>query len=651
VPTVLACFQRMTKFIVYGLKMRTRLLYVILLQSLLHSTSAQLDSLRSLPFDSLMKWIVVECQTLNQELPQLAYFALATALHDNDIDAAANIHDKLSFWNYMNYEVYGVDSIMYHRIKQIEYDEQEANWDKVAKGYIDLAIDYSNNNQMNLCMETLFKALEIYQTLNDESGIAQVNGQIASRYIDIDDYENALTYADLCMPIFEHENQYLLIAELYVSVYGRAHFEQGNLDAALQYFDRCIQLCHDHDVEQETSILTHAYEYKAEVHIERMEYEAAESYLYRSWQLNIENSSKEMAEYTRFPIGDVLYQQEKYAEALPHLIAGAEAAKSLPAFNSSYDQKIADCYDKLGQYEQAFFHQKQAAELSAEIKQDEIASLKSEALIKYDSGRKDQELIEKERIIEQKNSIQSLSIGIAGLLAVLLSTLFYFFSKNRKTNAILQSKNTLIEERNQQNELLLKEIHHRVKNNLENVSALLMLQGEKINDANAKSAMKASLSRVDAMGLLHQRLYQGINLGAIEMKDYFLKLSEGVLESFDQEDKVNIELAMDPLELDIDTAVPIGLIVNELLTNALKYAFPPVYDAHIKIKLEQLNQDELRLEVVDNGVGFEVGQAPIGTGFGTQLVELFTKQLRGTMDTTIDNGTIISLTLKKSKAA
>ena len=121
--------------------------------------------------------------------------------------------------------------------------------------------------------------------------------------------------------------------------------------------------------------------------------------------MNIENSPQEVAEYSRFPIGEVLYLQKKYSEALPHLLAGAKAAKVLPAFNSNYDQRIADCYDKLGEYEQAFLYQKQAAELLGELKQEEIASLKSESMIKYDSGRKDQELIEKERIIEQKNDV------------------------------------------------------------------------------------------------------------------------------------------------------------------------------------------------------------------------------------------------------
>lgn len=93
------------------------------------------------------------------------------------------------------------------------------------------------------------------------------------------------------------------------------------------------------------------------------------------------------------------------------------------------------------------------------------------------------------------------------------------------------------------------------------------------------------------------------------------------------------------------------MIVNELLTNALKYAFPPNHEARIKIKLEEIDQGQLLLEVADNGIGFDENQPSNGTGFGTQLVNLLTQQLRGKIDRTVANGTVISLLLKKTKAA
>ena len=203
--------------------------------------------------------------------------------------------------------------------------------------------------------------------------------------------------------------------------------------------------------------------------------------------------------------------------------------------------------------------------------------------------------------------------------------------------------------KNAENELLLKEIHHRVKNNLEVVSSLLALQSEQIDDQGIKDAMQEGQNRVQSIGIVHQKLYQRNNLAAIEMKDYFLDLSESILDSFGAEDRVTIECAMDQLDVDIDTAVPLGLIVNELLTNTLKYAFPVGQRGKVQIRLNKSLEGILNLEVSDNGVG-KSGRTQ-GTGFGTQLVSLLTRQLSGSIREEVKNGTMIYFDFNLKKAA
>ncbi|NCP61381.1 MAG: sensor histidine kinase, partial [Flavobacteriales bacterium] len=139
--------------------------------------------------------------------------------------------------------------------------------------------------------------------------------------------------------------------------------------------------------------------------------------------------------------------------------------------------------------------------------------------------------------------------------------------------------------------------------------------------------------------------------GSIEMKDYFLNLGEGILDTFNAEDKVKIECVMDNLELDVDTAVPIGLIVNELLTNALKYAFPKDRNGTIQISLSQATPETLFLKVSDNGIGKVAGLTPKGTGFGSQLIQLLTQQLNGTMLENNENGTMVAFNFKIKTAA
>ena len=210
----------------------------------------------------------------------------------------------------------------------------------------------------------------------------------------------------------------------------------------------------------------------------------------------------------------------------------------------------------------------------------------------------------------------------------------------------LKKSQSDLAKKNAENELLLKEIHHRVKNNLEVVSSLLALQSEKTNDPEIQNAMLASQNRVLSMGILHQKLYQSEHLAFIEMKNYFIHLTENILDSYNAVERVEMEFDMEKMELDIDTAVPVGLIVNELITNALKYAFSVGQIGKIRLRLEKISEKLLQLTISDNGIGKPLESGSIGTGFGTQLVQLLTKQLEGTLTQSTDQGTTISIQFK-----
>ena len=281
------------------------------------------------------------------------------------------------------------------------------------------------------------------------------------------------------------------------------------------------------------------------------------------------------------------------------------------------------------------------------------------------------EIKEKQRIEDldlaaksAKELVRFITTVVLFLSALVISIILYRNNRNKqKANLALQDKNDKIERtvselntaqasllaRNAENELLLKEIHHRVKNNLEVVSSLLALQSNQIDDENTKEAMLEGQNRVQSIGIVHQKLYQGKNLGAIEMKDYFINLSDSILDSFGAHKRIQVECAMNALNVDIDTAVPLGLIVNELLTNTIKYAFPEGRSGKVQIKLEQISNGVLQMQISDNGVG--KGGAINGTGFGGQLISLLTQQLGGTMKEENNNGTHIFFEFKSVKAA
>ena len=281
------------------------------------------------------------------------------------------------------------------------------------------------------------------------------------------------------------------------------------------------------------------------------------------------------------------------------------------------------------------------------------------------------EVKEKQRIddlnladVYAKNQLRFNTAVALLLSALVISFILYRNNRNKqKVNLSLKDKNDKIEKtlaelnatqtslvaRNAENELLLKEIHHRVKNNLEVVSSLLALQSNQVEDAHTKEAMQEGQNRVQSIGIVHQKLYQGKDLGAIEMKDYFINLSDSILDSFGAQKRVQVECAMDALNVDVDTAVPLGLIVNELLTNTIKYAFPGGRSGKVQITLAQAANGNLQMQVSDNGVG--KSGAISGTGFGGQLISLLTQQLDGTMKEENNNGTHVFFEFKPVKAA
>jgi len=204
-----------------------------------------------------------------------------------------------------------------------------------------------------------------------------------------------------------------------------------------------------------------------------------------------------------------------------------------------------------------------------------------------------------------------------------------------KVNRLLSEKNQIIKNKSDQNETLLKEIHHRVKNNLQTISSILYLQSADISDHDAKEAIAQGQHRVESMALIHNNLYQQDNLAAIEMKDYITQLISNLMDAHvSQNQKIEIKVEMEETQLDVDYAIPLGLIINELLTNIFKYAFPNDKDGKVLIALRKIGADKFNLRISDNGVG----NSKANKGFGSKLVQLLTTQLEAKFTDGNDNG-------------
>lgn len=199
--------------------------------------------------------------------------------------------------------------------------------------------------------------------------------------------------------------------------------------------------------------------------------------------------------------------------------------------------------------------------------------------------------------------------------------------------------------------VLLKEIHHRVKNNLQIISSLLKLQAGNVQDAQALSVLEESQARVRSMALIHEKLYQSEDLAEINFGDYARELVTYLFRAYSMTTgTVHLKMQVDPVRLDINAAIPSGLIINELLSNALKHAFPNQREGTVEVSLTQ-NDDVIELSVSDDGVGLPAGfDFRQTSSLGLQLIDTLSIQLGGEVEVISEEGTTFRIRFHDSQA-
>ncbi|MBO9636371.1 MAG: hypothetical protein J7578_24930, partial [Chitinophagaceae bacterium] len=242
---------------------------------------------------------------------------------------------------------------------------------------------------------------------------------------------------------------------------------------------------------------------------------------------------------------------------------------------------------------------------------------------KYETNKKELEIqqLQVESQARNRNIIWLLAgIGVLAGIMIWLIILYRNMAKQKKE----------ISEQRLRLEVMMKELHHRVKNNLQIVSSLLSLQSNRLEDENAIAALKESQLRVQAMSFIHQRLYKTDNITSVNMKEYITDLAESLVASYGfDRDGFDLQMEVQQEFLDIDKALPAGLIINELVTNSLKYAYGKVDRPVLHISLLNNTANDLIISVSDNGPGIdpEVWKKQ-RSSFGKQLITALCKQLR-----------------------
>lgn len=300
--------------------------------------------------------------------------------------------------------------------------------------------------------------------------------------------------------------------------------------------------------------------------------------------------------------------------------------------NRNLEESYVQYYRQTGQWQQALAHQDAYyAYYIAALEADRVGTIERSELL-YENEKKEIALNAQQAELKLRRE----NLKAQQQLTLLTTLLFFITSVGCLVLYWLFRKYQRISRHNAK---LVKEQNHRVKNNLQSITNLLGLQFNQLTDERAKQAVEESLLRVEAMALVHQRLYDGERLVEVDLTQYIPELVEGVLRSFSF-GQVQLDYAIEPIWLDADMAINVGLLLNELVTNSCKYAFPAHPNPCLSVGCQEKN-GRIHLYYSDNGPGFK--PFLINRSFGMKLIEMITEKLKGNGRFSTDQGVQFTL--------
>lgn len=386
---------------------------------------------------------------------------------------------------------------------------------------------------------------------------------------------------------------------------------------------------------QNPEIVIDALNQLAEIHKNNEDYQAAyEALLWMDRfkdvfrNENIERITAELNEAA----GAALREKEIESLNLSNKLKESQLSKEKQARLSL--QREGDLMDStLAAQQQLFFALKNQSALRE-------TQLKKEKELSQSLSRENQ--LKQTMLNQERRSRNFLFLGLSAMF--LLGGIIYAqYRKQRQNNALIQKQS-------QELAVLNREIHHRVKNNLQVISSMLDLQSSSLQDANAKGVIKEAILRVQAMAFIHQNLYRDEAVNSVNMHEYIQILSDHLFATYNiKPDKIHLHTHIEPIKLHTDTAIPLGMILNELISNALKYAFKNRDRGNISVLLKK-NSQELLLEVKDDGVGLPPDFDPENNNsFGYEVIQAMAQKLRARLNIDSSSGTDVQLLIAKFK--
>lgn len=481
--------------------------------------------------------------------------------------------------------------------------------------YNKLAYTYNNLGQNDKAAECMQKAI-IYAKHNHQDMAAYVlTSNLAVAYIDLKQFPKALQLAQNALKTIPGDQR---IARIVFNVdLVRAYTAMKKYAFAEQYYNRAQTLITG--THQSPIIWDLLYASGIDLYMKLHNYSKVNALIAIYGKITIDAGnlmSLTKAEEFAYKADSA---QQNFRDAFLHF----------QVFKKLNDSLVKRDHDKeTAQLQLQFETEKKDEDIAAKAKNIQLLTKQTEL---QKSALKNQSLV------------RNLSILAVAMLLVVVAVIYNRYKLKQRANFELEEQREEINTQNEalkqlvhEREWLIKEVHHRVKNNLQIVMSLLNSQSVYIDNASVREVIRESKNRVNSISLIHQKLYQTDDLSGVEMHTYIHELVDNIAESFGTKGRIAFMLSIDHITLDVTQAVPLGLVINEALTNAVKYAFEPGTDAQVSVELRQKNR-QVYLRITDNGKGLPAGFDLFNlTSMGMNLMQGLSSQLGGTLE--IKNG-------------
>lgn len=524
----------------------------------------------------------------------------------------------------------------------------------VAAATKNLAICNYVNGKSDIAIKQFIEAIKLFEYLKDINELAHCYSQMGIAYYLQYQYDNALKYYNKSIELYKKTTNKKDLAGVYINQ-GISYTYVKKMDLAESNYNEALKIYQEINYEPG---FAPAYNSLAKIYFAKKDYIKAVNYYKLAEQYSLK-SNNQYHLITNYNSLAMCYKELKeYQTAKVYSEKSIAISKEVGSVERELfcHETMADILFSMGDYKDAYASFQNYASLKDTLfnqdKNDAIAEMQA----KFDVEKNQQKVkeIELQKKIDDETNTKQRLLLIVVIVVILISLLFtiLLFRNKQKVNSLLEQKNAAIQANLEQKEIMMGEIHHRVKNNLQMVSSILDLQGRDLTDEKSIRVIEDSLSRINAISLIHQRLYQSDNIRGIKINTYLQELAFDILKNFSatvQTNTIDLQCNIDDLDMDLESAIPIGLITAELITNSCKYAFTTITQPKITISLTKQSTD-LILAVTDNGIGKQDSVNTSGTTFGTKLIKSLSRKLRAEItENSSPNGTSIQLKITNFK--